>query len=84
MVIWGLLRGSRVAQPITEVRAFLVWLRARSGDWGKVLRANAEPVTVNRQLAESAIVANDKMEIVMVPKRVGKRLTLFLHSVSHQ
>ena len=51
--------------------ALLAWLRTRSNNWDKALKEDAEQVTVNRQFAESAIAANDKTEIAIVPKRVG-------------
>lgn len=65
--------SEEVALPesVADVRALLAWLRARGGDWDKALRENAVQVTVNRQFAEVGTALNDKMEIAIIPRRVG-------------
>jgi molybdopterin synthase sulfur carrier subunit len=62
-----------VALPasVTDVRTLLAWLRARGGNWEQALREDAVRVTLNRQFAEAGSAVNDKMEIAIVPMRVG-------------
>lgn len=65
--------SEEVALPasVTDVRALLAWLRTRGGNWEKSLREDAVKVTLNRQFAEADSVVNDKMEIAIVPARLG-------------
>lgn len=56
---------------VTDVRTLLAWLRTRGGNWEKALREDAVKVTVNRQFAEVDTAVNDKMEIAIVPARLG-------------
>ena len=65
--------SEEVALPesVTDVRALLAWLRARGDNWETALRDDAVRITVNRQFAELGTAVNDKMEIAIVPMRVG-------------
>ena len=56
---------------VTDVRSLLAWLRTRGGNWEKSLREDAVKVTLNRQFAEADSAVNDKMEIAIVPARLG-------------
>jgi molybdopterin synthase sulfur carrier subunit len=56
---------------VTDVRTLLAWLRTRGGNWEKALQEGAVKVTVNRQFAEVDTAVNDKMEIAIVPARLG-------------
>jgi molybdopterin synthase sulfur carrier subunit len=56
---------------VTDVRTLLAWLRTRGGNWEKSLREDAVKVTLNRQFAEAGTAVNDKMEIAIVPARLG-------------
>ena len=56
---------------VTDVRTLLAWLRTRSGAWEKALQEDAVKVTLNRQFAEAGSAVNDKMEIAIVPARLG-------------
>jgi molybdopterin synthase sulfur carrier subunit len=56
---------------VTDVRTLLAWLRTRGGNWEKALQEDAVKVTVNRQFAEVDTAVNDKMEIAIVPARLG-------------
>jgi molybdopterin synthase sulfur carrier subunit len=56
---------------VTDVRTLLAWLRTRGGNWEKSLQEDAVKVTLNRQFAEASAAVNDKMEIAIVPARLG-------------
>ena len=56
---------------VTDVRTLLAWLRTRGDIWEKSLREDAVKVTLNRQFAEAGTAVNDKMEIAIVPARLG-------------
>ncbi len=56
---------------VTDVRTLLAWLRTRGGAWEKSLQEDAVKVTLNRQFAEAGTAVNDKMEIAIVPARLG-------------
>lgn len=56
---------------VTDVRTLLAWLRTRGGAWEKSLQEDAVKVTVNRQFAEVDTAVHDKMEIAIVPARLG-------------
>ncbi|MEW6331984.1 MAG: MoaD/ThiS family protein [Pseudomonadota bacterium] len=56
---------------VTDVRTLLAWLRTRGGAWEKSLGEDAVKVTLNRQFAEAGSAVNDKMEIAIVPARLG-------------
>ena len=56
---------------MTDVRTLLAWLRTRGDIWEKSLREDAVKVTLNRQFAEVGTAVNDKMEIAIVPARLG-------------
>ena len=58
-------------ESVTDVRALLAWLRARGGNWENALKENAVQVTVNRQFAVVGTAVNNKMEIAIVPARLG-------------
>jgi molybdopterin synthase sulfur carrier subunit len=58
-------------ESVTDVRTLLAWLRTRGESWEKALREDAVKVTLNRQFAEVDTAVNDKMEIAIVPARVG-------------
>lgn len=56
---------------VTDVRTLLAWLRTRGDIWEKSLGEDAVKVTINRQFAEVGSAVNDKMEIAIVPARLG-------------
>jgi molybdopterin synthase sulfur carrier subunit len=56
---------------VTDVRTLLAWLRTRGDIWEKSLGEAAVKVTLNRQFAEVDTAVNDKMEIAIVPARLG-------------
>lgn len=56
---------------VTDVRTLLAWLRTRGDIWEKSLGEGAVKVTLNRQFAELSSTVNDKMEIAIVPARLG-------------
>ncbi len=56
---------------IIDVRGLLAWLRARGGNWENALKDDAVRVTVNRQIADPATAVNDKLEIAIIPARLG-------------
>ena len=56
---------------VTDVRTLLAWLRTRGGTWEKSLQEDTVKVTLNRQFAEISSAVNDKMEIAIVPARLG-------------
>ena len=58
-------------ESVTDVRALLAWLRARGGNWENALKENAVQVTVNRQFAVVGTAVKNKMEIAIVPARLG-------------
>jgi molybdopterin synthase sulfur carrier subunit len=58
-------------ESVTDVRTLLAWLRTRGENWEKALREDAVKVTVNRQFAEVDTAVDDKMEIAIVPARLG-------------
>ena len=58
-------------ESVTDVRTLLAWLRTRGGNWEKSLGDDAVKVTLNLQFAEAGTAVNDKMEIAIVPARLG-------------
>jgi len=56
---------------ITDVRALLVWLRTRGGNWETALTEHMVRVTVNRQFAALETKIDDTVEIGIVPARAG-------------
>ena len=65
--------SEEVALPATvaDVRALLVWLRTRGGNWETMLAEDKVRVTVNRQFAMPETRIDNNMEIAIVPARAG-------------
>ena len=60
-----------VALPATvnDVRALLVWLRARGGNWERALTEDAVRVTVNKQFVTLETKIDNTCEIALIPAR---------------
>lgn len=54
---------------VTDVRAFLAWLKGRGEPWKSVLAAAAVRITVNKQFADLATKVTDADEIAVVPAK---------------
>lgn len=56
---------------VIDVRALLAWLRARGGNWERVLTEETVRVTVNRQFAMPETRIDNASEIAIIPTRPG-------------
>lgn len=54
---------------VTDVRAFLAWLKGRGEPWRSALAAAPVRVTVNKQFADLATKVTDADEIAVVPAK---------------
>jgi molybdopterin synthase sulfur carrier subunit len=63
--------SEQVALPadVTDIRTLLAWLRARGGNWERMLTENGVQVTVNRQFAVPETKIDNTCEIAFVSAR---------------
>ena len=59
----------KLPEGTEDVRALLAWLRARGGNWERLLVEDAVRVTIDRQFADPGTRLSDPSEIAIINAR---------------
>lgn len=60
---------TRVPDSVEDVRGLLAWLRARGGNWQRLLLDDAVRVTLDRQFVDLDTPVTDAHEIALINSR---------------